>query len=784
MGCTTSINVVENNNLESNNTAKNYVQDPPLFNDDDKELDNEKDKKLMKNIKPGNKTREAATKLIQKTFRGLIGRNRATKKRLWRVWNELEYKEEKEQSESFEVYKNLKREFVNKMAKDIDIDSLVHEPVSNLNDSLDMDDIDSKLLETIVAVRSKHQINKVREKDRKRGSIINNIASMSTLLKNIEYSSMIVPNNITNIDNAFILNMIDEFNEGRSLTKDLTDFILDNVADLFKDLPNIVPIHITNQIKLTVVGDIHGQIGDLLTMFKLNGMPGLHNHYLFNGDIVDRGIHSMECLLLILALKILHPESILINRGNHETEDMVAKHGFEKECLTKYDIVTFKKIINIFTTLPIAHLIEDKIFVVHGGISNDDDITLDMINKIDRFKAILEPYSLFEDLLWSDPRDINGRSDSNRGAGCLFGSEPLDNFLKVNNLELMIRSHECVDDGYEAWFDQRCITIFSASNYCGLMENNGAFMLFDKSLSPTIVTFSAFNHDSLGPSAISKVSKKMQKEIIQKLIVRIAQSRLDLEYYFHEKYPNSINITRKEWSDGLNEVLDLKIPFLLFQSQLGLPLLGVKGKPKGPIDYVEFLDQYKSLQIKFAKRIQKRSSLPAMTQKELFDQAKIQSNYLTDTNLSKLISILYKNREHLDSLFRFFDVDGNGTVTIEEFIDAVLVLLSILDDKHTITRENMTSFAKSLDRNADGNVDYDEFFSLFEGLDEIYTSVIHEKDNIDDALDSIMNKGTITPSYRRSTSLPKTEDYQTLSKTKINLFFQQHEDKKMKIASI
>ena len=84
---------------------------------------------------------------------------------------------------------------------------------------------------------------------------------------------------------------------------------------------------------MTIVGDLHGQLQDLFTIFTINGLPPPANQYFFNGDFVDRGYYGVEIVLTIFAFKLLYPDAVHMNRGNHECRQQNAYMGFEDEVL-------------------------------------------------------------------------------------------------------------------------------------------------------------------------------------------------------------------------------------------------------------------------------------------------------------------------------------------------------------------------------------------------------------------------------------------------------------------
>ena len=79
--------------------------------------------------------------------------------------------------------------------------------------------------------------------------------------------------------------------------------------------PTLVDVSIPDDSKFTVCGDIHGQYYDLMNIFQLNGLPSTTNPFLFNGDFVDRGSFSVECIFVLFGYKLLYPDHFFMSRG-------------------------------------------------------------------------------------------------------------------------------------------------------------------------------------------------------------------------------------------------------------------------------------------------------------------------------------------------------------------------------------------------------------------------------------------------------------------------------------
>ena len=263
----------------------------------------------------------------------------------------------------------------------------------------------------------------------------------------------------------------------------------------------------------TICGDTHGQFYDLLHIFEVGGFPSKENPYLFNGDFVDRGSFSFENVITLLAIKLACPDGLYMLRGNHETKNMNKLYGFEGEVIFKYDSAVMNQFSTVFNWLPIAAVISNNnsasplsVFVVHGGLTTHaapDGVGVGALHlsEIETITRGREPpeSGYIADLLWSDPHILPGRSFSKRGLGFSFGPDYTAAFLKKNKLEYLIRSHEVRDEGYSLEHDGKCITIFSAPNYCDQLGNKGAYVRFGEAMIPQFTKFECSPHPNIPP---------------------------------------------------------------------------------------------------------------------------------------------------------------------------------------------------------------------------------------------------------------------------------------------
>ena len=283
---------------------------------------------------------------------------------------------------------------------------------------------------------------------------------------------------------------IEEIKKGGCLPEQDIFKLCEKVKEILIEESNVQPV----RAPVTVCGDIHGQFFDLMELFRIGGeVP--KTTYIFIGDFVDRGYNSVETFEMLLCLKAKYPGHIALLRGNHESRQITQVYGFYDEILRKYGNTNpWKYFTDLFDYLTLGALIEGKILCIHGGLSPDLK-TIDQIRTIDR-KMEIPHEGPFCDLMWSDPDDIPTWSQNQRGAGWLFGFKVTKEFNHLNDIELVCRAHQLVQEGYKYWFDEALVTVWSAPNYCYRCGNVAAILAVDDLLGRKFSIFNAVAESS------------------------------------------------------------------------------------------------------------------------------------------------------------------------------------------------------------------------------------------------------------------------------------------------
>jgi serine/threonine-protein phosphatase 4 catalytic subunit len=253
--------------------------------------------------------------------------------------------------------------------------------------------------------------------------------------------------------------------------------------------------HVSSPV--VVVGDVHGQFSDLQDLLKLEGPPGNYG-YVFLGDYVDRGKNSLETILLLLVYKIMLPDKVTLIRGNHEQRNINKLYGFYQEIRLKYKTPRVWNMINdLFSYFNIGAIIDNRYLCVHGGIS--PNVCINKLQRVDRFEKLIDK-CIFSEVIWSDPSLYPGIRPNPRGCGWLYGEDVLKQFLVFNNLEMVIRSHQLVSEGFKWEFKKICLTIWSAPEYMGKCTNPGAILVIEKDSEITDKCVKTFGKYARNPS--------------------------------------------------------------------------------------------------------------------------------------------------------------------------------------------------------------------------------------------------------------------------------------------
>uniref|UniRef100_A0A3Q3FAE4 Serine/threonine-protein phosphatase with EF-hands n=1 Tax=Kryptolebias marmoratus TaxID=37003 RepID=A0A3Q3FAE4_KRYMA len=489
---------------------------------------------------------------------------------------------------------------------------------------------------------------------------------------------------------------------------------------LLRMFPNINRISTCQSKEITICGKIQLPV---LISDGSNGVPSLERPYVFNGDFVDRGKDSIEILLILFSFLLVYPCDVYLNRGNHEDHLINLRYGFTKEVLTKYKIHgkrILKLLQKIFSWLPLATVIDQKVLVLHGGISDTTDLSV--LPRVDRHnvrtttrkrmkkkkkkasssgshgrlnaaktrfhknttKFLLTGLSLWLqilDLLWSDPMNQDGCVPNEvRGGGCYWGPDVTEDFLSRHNMQLIIRSHECKQEGYEFCHNRKVLTLFSASNYYDVGSNRGAYVKLGPDLVPYVIQYQAtsLTRELTARQSIGRTERSALKVLREQLFAH----KSDLICAFKKFDPGNTGewfLSLNNWASAVESVMHLNLPWRTLFSQL------VSKSNNGMVDYHDW-----------------------------FNELAIKERLCCDCQ--SLLETLYRHRSTVETIFRIVDTDNSGFITVEDFRKTWKLLSVYL--KMEITDEDISNLAVTIDSNHDGSIDIDEFMEAFRLTDK------------------------------------------------------------------
>ncbi|NHJ48061.1 MAG: serine/threonine protein phosphatase [Asgard group archaeon] len=281
--------------------------------------------------------------------------------------------------------------------------------------------------------------------------------------------------------NLLLDKILNDFDNAAKLEVNEIEKLIAAFSKLMKKKPTLTRVKSGNAL---VVGDIHGDLSimkSVITHFLANKKA---KHLIFLGDIVDRGSNSIACVNLLFALMLKYPDKVHIVRGNHESMSVNIRYGFLYEvqefCGIERSPSYFTDTNNLpdlfihfndaFAKMPLALIHEEfRYFFVHGGIPKNP-LSLKEIAKLPKDDVNLTN-PITKQLLWNDPsEEVDHYSYNMRGDGIfVYGSDLVNQFLSLNNLQMIIRAHQYFPDGFLYFFDNKLLCIFtSAEAYPGV----------------------------------------------------------------------------------------------------------------------------------------------------------------------------------------------------------------------------------------------------------------------------------------------------------------------------
>ncbi|CAL8326985.1 unnamed protein product [Arctogadus glacialis] len=503
--------------------------------------------------------------------------------------------------------------------------------------------------------------------------------------------------------------LVDAFRNKRQLHSRYVLQLLLDTWRLLRKFPNISRVSTCQSKEITICGDLHGQLEDLLLIFYKNGMPSHERPYVFNGDFVDRGDDSIEVLLILFSFLLLYPNDVHLNRGNHEDHIVNLRYGFTKEVLTKYKMHgkrILKLLQKIFSWLPLATVIDQKVLVLHGGISDATDLSV--LARVDRHKYVSalrppkkrHPSAANVSVDYEEEAPSSGRRRSSvalprplprpltrgtfqntslpdfservrppaGGAAERRGRLALRGALHGGSQEALGAAQDSGESGDHSEDEWKQSAGPDAAVSCPLELMYARHSPHDSPVGPC----------STGRALLYRVGQT-EHSALRVLRKQLFSHKSDLISAFQDlDKENTGLVSLKDWAEAVEGVMHLGLPWRMLRSQL----------------------------------ISRRACDGAVDYRQWFTELAIQEPNMEHIEKG-LLEMLYRHRSTLETIFRIVDTDNSGgsVINMEDFRQTWKLLSIYL--KMEFTEEAISDLAVAIDTNGDGCIDIQEFMEAF-----------------------------------------------------------------------
>ncbi|KAK9398627.1 serine/threonine-protein phosphatase with EF-hands 2 [Crotalus adamanteus] len=483
-----------------------------------------------------------------------------------------------------------------------------------------------------------------------------------------------------------------------------------------------------------------------------NGLPSPQKLYVFNGDFVDRGKHSIEILIILFVFLLIYPKEVHLNRGNHEDYMINFRYGFTKEVTRKYKdhanrlLAVIK---NVFSSLPLATVIDRKVLIVHGGISDKTD--LEQLAKIERCKilSVLTPKrrksleyipaeggklarsSSTIKVSQGGQQTVQEAARSSRmSPGVQKIPGPSSSVDSEDSNESTCYENDDIEQVVDIlWSDPDprpgCTMNLERGGGCYfgpdvtdmfLQKHRLQFIIRSHECKPegyefnhsrkVITIFSASNYYAVGSNRGAYI--KLGPDLIPHVV----------QFQATKGVSRQMNITQRISRVEESAYQILKEQLFAHRSELTVAFKSYDRKNTGLITINDWAKAIESvLQLGLPWRMLRPHLILQLTNGKvdyrtwLKDIVTEERSATQERLQSSLLESIYRNLSNLETIFSLIDTDCSGCISLEEFQQTWKLFSSHMNIN--ISDENIRNLARSIDFNKDGRIDFNEFLEAF-----------------------------------------------------------------------